>query len=467
MICLTIVSIFTTLYKILTAPIIGDDFLSPFAFWRSVNGGFKDAVFIGLEEGINGHFNFLGRLLSGLWNYLWVINYEIGVLSHNQYYSLSKLLSLCIALFAIIFCLHKLNPNQSKLLLTTITIIIFFTTIQYHGLWSNDPVSSYPILGYPSGALGFLSIVYFIKFIDKSKETKFREVLYVLSLLIFSILFYELNLSLVLVLGILVLGKYRKTLKKVVIIGLSGSILFSTLVFYSQTNNNYSGTQIKLSIEFFKSFFLSLFALIPFANLPLTFLASKSDNTSIIFIVIFAGLCLSLYTCVKFFFSGATYCNNVCESLIRTKFFVVYALGAAVIQSLLSKSQSDLKLLGHVYIAYSVMHMTLCLIIVQVLIKLPDLKKNFILHVLVSFLLVTQSLINFVAIEKSQQFYAENMHIIVLMESRSESERCLGLNEWISHGWPNLYRDDFIVSLQLTFEQVKDEPFCRDLGGEN
>jgi hypothetical protein len=456
-----------TLYKILTAPIIGDDFLSPFAFWRSVNGGFKDAVFVGFEQGINGHFNFLGRLLSGLWNYLWVINYEIGILSHSQYYSISKLLSLCIALFAIVFCLNKLNPNQSKLLLTSITIVIFFATIQYHGLWSNDPVSSYPILGYPSGALGFLSIVYFMRTFDKSREIKFKQILYVSSFMLFSILFYELNLSLVLVLGILMLEKYRKTLKKALIIGMLGLILFSTIIFYSQKNNDYSGTQIKLSIEFFKSFFLSLFALVPFANLPLTFLASKNDHFSIIFVVIFTGLCLSLFTFVKFFFSGSTYRNSICESLIRTKYFVLYALGAAVIQSLLSKSQSDLKLLGHVYIAYSVMHMTLCLIVVQVLIKLPELKKKIILHLFVFFMLVTQSLVNFVSIQKAQQFYSENVRIIDLLESRSESERCLGLNEWISHGWPVLYRDDFKFSLQSTFEQVKGKPFCRDIGEKN
>jgi hypothetical protein len=153
--------------------------------------------------------------------------------------------------------------------------------------------------------------------------------------------------------------------------------------------------------------------------------------------------------------------------LIRTKYFVLYALGAAVIQSLLSKSQSDLKLLGHVYIAYSVMHMTLCLIVVQVLIKLPELKKKIILHLFVFFMLVTQSLVNFVSIQKAQQFYSENVRIIDLLESRSESERCLGLNEWISHGWPVLYRDDFKFSLQSTFEQVKGKPFCRDIGEKN
>jgi hypothetical protein len=104
---------------------------------------------------------------------------------------------------------------------------------------------------------------------------------------------------------------------------------------------------------------------------------------------------------------------------------------------------------------------------VQVLIKLPELKKKIILHLFVFFMLVTQSLVNFVSIQKAQQFYSENVRIIDLLESRSESERCLGLNEWISHGWPVLYRDDFKFSLQSTFEQVKGKPFCRDIGEKN
>jgi hypothetical protein len=453
------ISLFSIL-SICQAPIIGDDLIAPFIYWIAVDGNFKQALQIGFEQGVNGHFNFFGRLASGIWNFSWIASDE-NFSSHQIFYDATRMVCILIGYLGTYLSVRNLTALKvNSIVIHSFVLPIYFGTIQYHALWSNDPVSNYPLFGYPSSALGIYTLVHLNRIKSSIPSQTEKRIVLVLLLTSISILFYELNLALIPVLFVFFARNLKDTLQSHKKLGLiSISICVIGLLYTSQNSNVYPGTEVSLSPEFFRASLIAFFSAMPMSNFPLAFLATKDEVRMVTYVCIFLLLMLSTAIFIRpLWLNRSVYFNDY--DFAKFEVFALFGLMTVFTQSLSEKIQSETFLIGHVYMAFSTLHMILVIIMSTIVIDFFNLKRENVLYFAVILLLGVQTFVNHLIIEETHSKFQMNSRIVQSLTFASETDRCEVLRLWQSGSWPIPYAKSLESGLNGTFYSRLGTPYC-------
>ena len=144
--------------------------------------------------------------------------------------------------------------------------------------------------------------------------------------------------------------------------------------------------------------------------------------------------------------------------LDKTIPLVLYALSATASHSLTPKYQSEIKVLGQVYMSYSVVLMTAgSLLSIFILLSKTNLSLMLLCAISIGNLAINSTI--------SQTFDASMIRNSLLIESfnsGNSQERCEALEQWKLINWPDYYRVGMESGLSYSFKSIRNSDFCSD-----
>lgn len=468
----------------LLAPIMGDDLVNPF-FNEFQTGGTVVGI-SGIVDSIteSGHINFLGVTLGSLHSLLWLrIDYFLGV-PHWFFYSLSKLVVFQLTLHLISYLAHRiclsLQVFVPYLLVHSMVVVVFVSTSQISQLWSNDPVANYVLTGYPSAMIGILSIYLFCLYLHKGGSRLLFLSTIVATL---GVLYYEINLVLIIVFLVLSISSYLThkgsvvnlliEIAKVISIPL---VLIPPLVLSKSTNlMNYAGTTIQLGTDGLRSFLVGIFSGIPSAGWPQSFLQLNKfgfDFGFLEFTIIGVLGCflVSIYMRSKALdlkMPQLPNDSNAKGSPRFTKLFtlsiMLYGIFSVVLQTGTQKYQLEITEIGDTYMFYAQLHLIIVFCLVVIFMKNLTLGKT--LSKLLALVFVfgaIQITLNTNLVRAANTYVSASQVVISQFNaSSSNEERCLSVENWNRNFWPQEYASSFLVGLDYSFTKFYGERFCK------
>jgi hypothetical protein len=341
-----------------------------------------------------------------------------------------------------------------------------------HGLWSNDPVTSYPFSGMLSTIIGIWCIINFIDLMESYTRIKF--LITFLNLLI-ACFWYEMNLGLLVALPVYYAIKFRKSIiqgpytsfrvsRLIVMIGVPLLTFFTLRIMNLEAASKYDGTTINLGFDTARTWLLLIFSWVPFANLytadhlniPLNF------ELQIFYFIQVTILILATAYLMKIFRKNPKLIivkkTEKLSLLHKTIPLVMYAFSATASHSLTPKYQSEIKVLGQVYMSYSVVLMTACALLSVLILS----SKSTLSVVLICAITMGNLAINTTI---SQTFNASMIRNSLLIDSFSSGNsqvRCEALEQWKLINWPDYYRVGMEQGLNYSFKSIRDSNFCSD-----
>lgn len=468
----------------LLAPIMGDDLVNPF-FNEFQTGG----TVVGIRNIVDsisesGHINFLGVTIGSLHSLLWLrIDHFFG-LPHWFFYSLSKLIVFQLTLHLISYLTHKiclsLQVFVPYLLVHSMVVVVFVSTSQISQLWSNDPVGNYVLTGYPSAMIGILSIYLFCLYLKKGSSRSLFLSTIVATL---GVLYYEINLVLIIVFLVLSISSYLVhkgsvvnlfiEIAKIVSIPL---ILIPPLVL-SKSNNmmNYAGTTIQLGTDGLRSFLVGIFSGIPSAGWPQSFLQLNKFGFDFGFLEftivgVFGCLLVSIYIRSKALDLKMPQLPNDINAKGSPRFtklftlsIMLYGIFSVVLQTGTQKYQLEIMHIGDTYMFYAQLHIIIVFCLVVILMKNLTLEKKFYkLLALVFVFGAIQMTLNTNLVRAANTYVSASQVVISQFNaSSSNEERCLSIENWNRNFWPQEYVSSFLVGLDYSYSKFYGERFCK------
>lgn len=484
------------LYPILSTPVIADDFISPFyqsTFYKANDqSAFLEAISYGWRSGTElSNFRVIGNLIGSLWLWLWLtMSTKLNVSMHSIY-TLTKFIIYVVAAISIATFWWTASRHYGRgirywdgLVLSSVAL---FGTIQNHGLWSNDPVMSYPLAGYGSTAISFGVLTAAVLAVH---HQRLRFCLLAASASTISILYYELSLGAVFGAGI-ILGAgcwvhrsdRRLLINNVIRTAMALGIPALVLIYGRQValNNRvaYSGTQIGLSGTP-KVFVLDIVNSIPGSawSRTLEHLGGLSVfiGCSLGTVVVLA--CLLLWwrrTSSSLQLNPCRDAPGVAAMRVAIVASVgVCALGAIGLQAMTLKVQVETPGLGYVYTHYAISSGAVALglaILAHSLLarrrvasnKVSAIAVGKVLGILAGLILIyAQSTINWQLLERLNAVFTPHRQLLSSFDKDvDERVRCQALSTWTGGGWPDYYEDDMVNGLQHAYKVYFGEEFCK------
>jgi hypothetical protein len=228
--------------------------------------------------------------------------------------------------------------------------------------------------------------------------------------------------------------------------------------------SKYDGTTIKLGAETARTWFLLNFSWIPFANLytaihlniPLSFkvqLGYMIQASMLITLTIYLMKNMKVRTSNPFGNKGANL--SLIAKLVP---LVLYTFSATASHSVTPKYQNEIKILGQVYMSYSVVLMTACTLLAVFIL----LSKSRILVFLLGLIAIGNLAVNSSISQTFDSSMNRNNQLIESFESGSFQDRCEALEQWKLIGWPDYYRDGMELGLSYSFKSVRGSNFCKN-----
>jgi hypothetical protein len=451
---LLILCILGCLYPLVFTPIHGDELISPFVFISAYDGSFIN-YFDKFSLETDGHFNFLGEIIGVAWLATWTRLFSeynsVGVL-HFAYYVIK---TLCIIGFLLIaFRLSKQNNSNFKNRSHFIIVLMSFCIVSiYHVNWSSDPVGNYPLVGYFSASIGGLFIILL------TSKVKLKTFLIFLLLLV-SIFYYEMNLSLIFVL----IYYLRKKIGKLRMVLVAAGLIVLSIFYQSilTTDRAYTGGEFLLSPKIITSFFIQISSVLPLTTLPL---AIYFSNWIIFVFVIYLALGIiyksKFQKVTKEFLFGTRLgiIRRGIESLTEVeKLLLVYFIMSSLVFSFTNKYQNEIRLPGQVYMSYSTGQLFAVVLISKFLVRYIH-SRTFLSYATVGCLLLIPLIQNNLMVEvlKVRTAYSQE-----LLESWNygEESRCKALSNWLSYDWDRDYLLAMKNGIESTYLKLNKEQFC-------
>lgn len=439
----------------LFTPIHGDDLVSPFLFYEDNSGSFLHFI-SSINLNYDGHFNFFGEFIGGLWLNAWglVLEKTNSIFLFNTYYSLTKFLLIILFIKLISIFYNRRSANESKKKSIIMVLASFGLITVYHVNWSSDPVGNYPLIGYVATSLGAL----FILILTSAKTSKNGLSWLTLAFVfIIAVFYYEMNLALIFV---FLLHHRQKIGKKVRIVLLVTSILlFLILVIVNHQLKVYSGGDFNLSWKVLVSLFVQLTSIFPFSTFPLAIYFNHFT------IVTVTGMFIVALIAYRYYISH--FPKDIKSSLItraksilqeeEIKLLGAYYFFSCLVFSLTSKYQNEILFPGQVYMSYTVGQLLGVLVLAKLL-SCVFQGKN--LPPLLITLLVVCNTAQNVLLINTLSSRTESSAALIKSWDKSEKERCLALSNWNRNPWDRDYLESMSKSFSATFETLKLEPFC-------
>lgn len=459
---------------IIMSPIVGDDLINPFDLYRQTDGSLIQVIKYSLDWGTYVHIAPAGMLTGGLWNYSWIVSQELIGLNHQTFYTLTKVIIYTLFVFTLQRLIKTLLPQafSKRGLVEILSVLSVSALVQIHGLWSNDPVTNYPLAGMLSTIIGTWCIISFVDLMDRYTTTRFY---FTSSILLISSLWYEMNLGLLIALPVYYMIK-RRSLKNqgvnasfrirrlIAMIGVPLSIYLALRIANFDAAEKYDGTTIRLGIDSIQTWVLLNISWIPFANLytanylniPLNFKGGLIFTVQVTFLIT-AIWYVARNLKRKSIFKNVQKIEN--HSLLHKMLpFILYAFSATASHSITPKYQNEINVLGQVYMSYSVVLMVvsafLCVLILMT--------NSQALILLVGGIAMANLAINTSISQTFNLSMDKNNQLIASFDNGDSQARCDALEKWKSMNWPEYYRDGMELGLEYTFKKNENSSFCSD-----
>jgi len=480
--CLFVFFSFIVLCPILITPVIADDYINPFSQVSKSGNGLLVALADCISTVFSGaSFRLVGVPLGGLFN--WLTLQMSGSLQVDFWitYAITKFLVLLFVCFSASKLLNEFllstGRSMSRFPLLVLFSSVFLTSLQLHGYWSNDPVSSYPLSGYFSVALTFMFLTYSFEFLrTNNRVTQLKSLFFGL----IAVANYELSLGAVIGMGMFVLVyswstkrtmSWSRSITQLLKLQISQIIIGLYVVagrFITGRNaSTYAGTTLRLDSNFVPTLTKALISSFPGSSWILSrdFLggsvAMSIRATVIAFTIIFA---VFVYAKRAQFHHPVKPTNGLVISGVLFTIVFYWFLGTAL-QSMTIKVQDETPRIGYVYTHYAIGSSVIALVVAIVILSInwnhawPNVQLF--LAIFVSFFLLVQLTINWRLSGQLRASFVPNAQLTkVFTHQHPENERCDALRNWTAGNWPEYYENEMVAGLQTSYFHFHGVSFC-------
>lgn len=458
--------------------ISSDDFINPFYIYDTYGSNpWRLTTHLARDVFRNGHFNVIGQVFGGFvfasWNYLiaWGVRYSL-------IYATTKFVVIVGCALAGARLLRTLASLGGWTLdvwrARVVVAAVLLPTLQIHLPWGLDPVGSFPLFGYLPTALGMLALDAAIHALQRDDT---RSAIVAAIALCGSILYYELNVAVVVALApIVVLLRLRRRRiarpvasllrRSIWITGPPVAMTVGLTIIAARTNTGYTGTELDAG-----SVTPGLLARAIGGSLPATAWGAAHDWLN-------GPVGLTALTAVSAAIVGVALvrvawrppapppASRWWEVLLVASCPVVMWLGATVIQTITSQADTRIVALGYVYTYYAYGSAGVALAVIIAARALPGAgvwrRVRPALLVAALIFVVAQMAVNDTVTRVYQGGWRLNDELLVAVSERPpEAQRCDALRSWVVFTrFPAYYDQAMVNGLNATYRDHFDELFC-------
>ena len=473
---------FIVLCPILITPVIADDYINPFSQVSKSGNGLLVSLADCIHTVFSGaSFRLVGVPLGGLFNWLTLQMSGRFQIDFWITYAGTKFLIFLFVCFSASKLLKEFlsstGRSLSRFSLLVLFSSVFLTSLQLHGYWSNDPVTSYPLSGYLSVGLTFMFLAYSFEFLRTSKrDIQLKSLFFGL----IAVANYELSLGAVIGMGLFVLvyswstkrtkswsrsfAQLLKLQTPQIIIGLY--VVMGRFI-TGRNASTYAGTTVRLDSSFVPTLSKALISSFPGSSWILSrdFLggsvAMSIRATVIAFTIIFAMFVYGKRAGIRHL---AEHTNGLMISGVLFTISFYWIFGTAL-QSMTIKVQDETPRIGYVYTHYAIGSSVIALVVAIVLLSInwnrvrPNMQLF--LAIFASFFILVQLTINWRLSGQLRASFVPNAQLTkVFTHQYPESERCEALRNWTAGNWPEYYETEMVAGLQTSYFHFHGVSFC-------
>ena len=476
------------LFPVLSSPLVADDFAAPFYQFKSIGFGMTPAVKYGWNNAYGGvNFRILGMPFGSVMHFLYVdLAGRFGIPISTSYFVTKLLVYLGIGIATAWVCnelLRLAGKTLSRWSVLFVSSTVIFVSLQNHAMWSNDPVSGYPLAGFGSVILGLAVLGFALRTVRMGITPSRIAVLTVITTS--SVLYYELNVGMIIgIAPLLAIAALRNgpdaalsffsKIKKLMVVSIPCIIPALALVWgrilSGSSTQSYGGTTIRLGSQALHTFLSGMISTLPGSGWVLSqeilggsirFLAGVLPIVALLVLVVTTFLYSETHQAKQ---KGNFDVWLVGVGLLSLLIFWTVGVG---VQSVTSKVQDESPRIGYVYTYYAI-----GATVVALLISLAVLYFGSSLRLKTSTIVVTLALIvtascqltvNWRLMDKMHAALEPNRALLVAFSSQASIPyRCRALLDWSNGGWPDYYEEGMIGGLQTAYNHYHQEDFCPD-----
>ena len=476
------------LRPILRTDVIADDFEAPFAQLQMGATNLVKTVSYGWQISSADPARRFGWVAGAVANWLWIWISKTLDISVLDAFSLIRFVCLvaCAAAAATLWWLSARSYYRpvrwsTALLLTSVAL---FGTLQLHGMWSNDPVESYPLAGYAAAALGFGLLVLVVWAAQQPSLLRFA-LLAIVGVLCVS--YYEFNLGATLG-GAIILAAtawpHRRQLWALALPVAGALTLLVAPMLWLLANGaqnpggGYSGRAVQVSGAF-HSIVIGLVSSLPGAAWALsnTMLEGHWGLTAAavvtaVLAVLAAAAWLKWWGRNPVVLAPATgQRSNLMLAAIAAA-VAVYAVFAIGLEGATVKVEQQASTIGYVYTAYAVGSTAVALLL-AVLVWVVVTHRRRSRRWLAATLVLAACAVALVAVQGSLNSHLQTTLNVNSAQNQTldsafaagvpEGTRCDALRGWVAHIAPLYYRSAVVRGAEVGYRSLYGSLFCPEM----
>ena len=469
------------LWPILTAPIVGDDFVNPWFQFPTAGIGPRGVWTFAIDGTTRaGHFNDLGQVIGSFVNAVWMwLMADVGI-RYTAMYATTKLLVYVLTVVSVAafvraaadICDRPVGVWRSR----AYTAIALYSILQIHLPWSHDPVANYPLSGFASAALGFVVLT---QTIHAVRSGDLRRAAIAGALGFVSVLYYEINVACVAaVLPLAVWGFVRlrrdssnraALLPGVIVIAIPAVLTVAFQLRARHLSVNYTGTEVAVGSGLLSTFRIAFLGTLPGSawNLSREFLAGpialRAGATLVLALVAFCVVMLATNfrpPPERRSDRAGWFAFVACVASAA-----VYWLAAVGVQVSTAKVQNEITRIGAVYNYYAIAAAATAAILVLGVVVAPFGRLTQPIRVAVAVVFVVfasvQYTINWNVADRFHDYTQPNQALHAAFSDEPPMDvRCAVLTEWEAIVWPEYVEVAIIEGMDDAYVYFHGEPFC-------
>jgi hypothetical protein len=474
------------LFPVLSTPLVADDFAAPFYQFYGAGPGVTSALKYGWNNANNGvTFRILGMPIGSVVHFLYVdLAGRFGISVSSTYFIVKLTIYLGVGIAASWVCSELLRftgktCNRWSILFLTSTTL--FLTLQNHGIWSNDPVVSYPLAGFGSVVFGLVALGFTFRII-RYGITGVR--ITILSLLtIASVLYYEINAAVIVGIALFltlftlladqeVQFSVTQKFKRLLLVSLP-CIMPALILFFGRMLSNpaaqtYSGTTVRIERQATETFLNGLISTLPTSSWVLSMGQLGADSylrpnwlsLSVIVVVLF-----TIFLLPDAQWEKSQLKRSPLLLAAGVLSLVLYWFVGLGIQSITVKVQDESPRIGYVYTYYAIGSTVVAILISVTVLYFGVRLQIKVIRLFFTLALISLGLfqlsINWSLMDKMHETFEPNRALLVAFSEQPDvPHRCKALFDWTYGPWPDYYEDGMINGIQTAYSHYHDEKFC-------
>ena len=388
-----------------------------------------------------------------------------------------------VAAWACSELLRLAGKTLSRWSVLFVSSTVIFVSLQNHGVWSNDPVSGYPLAGFGSVILGLAVLVCSLRTIRLGITASRITVLTIVTTT--SVLYYELNVGMIMgITPLLVISAIRHApdaqtsifsrFKKLLLVSIPCFVPALALIWgrilSGSSTQSYGGTTVRLGSQAIHTFLNGIISTFPGSAWALS---RESLGGSInVLAGVFPIVAILVVVVTMFLYSESqqTRAKQKFDAWLvtagLTSLLIFWFVGVGV-QSVTSKVQDESPRIGYVYTYYAIGATVVALLISLAVLyfgPLLRIKSSIVVAALIlSVIASCQLTVNWRLMDKMYSSLEPNRALLVAFSSQTSIPyRCRALLDWSNGGWPDYYEEGMINGLQAAYNHYHHEDFCPD-----